>query len=261
MPTDKKMSGDPDFSGQVVIVTGAGQGIGRVYAHRFAGAGAQVVVAEINAGHGRAVVEEITGAGGQALFCPTDVGDVASVDAMVARTLENFGRIDVLINNAALYTALTRATFDQLPLDEWDAVMRVNVTGPYLCARAVAPTMRAAKYGRIINISSGTVTMGRPNFLHYVTSKSAVIGMARSMARELGEFGITVNVVVPGLIRTEVDATGATDAVWQTILDRQCLKREGTPDDIADAVLFLASTAGSYVTGQSLASDGGATHL
>ncbi|MBV1867219.1 MAG: 3-oxoacyl-ACP reductase FabG [Marinosulfonomonas sp.] len=261
MATDINASRDPDFTGQVVIVTGAGQGIGRVYAHRFARAGAQDVVAEINTDQGRAVVDEITGAGGKAVFCSTDVGDPASVDAMVEQTLANFGRIDVLINNAALYTALTRATFDALPLDEWDAVMRVNVTGPYLCARAVAPAMRAARYGRIINISSGTVTMGRPNFLHYVTSKSAVIGMARSLARELGEFGVTVNVVVPGLIRTEVDAAGATDAVWQTILDRQCLKREGTPDDIADAVLFLASAAAGFVTGQSLASDGGATHL
>jgi 3-oxoacyl-[acyl-carrier protein] reductase len=250
-----------DLRGKVVIVTGAGQGIGRVYAQRFARAGSHVVIAELDNERGERVASEIMAEGGTALKLRTDVADAASVDAMVAAVMNQFGNIDVLVNNAAMYTTLTRATFDELPLSEWDAVMRVNVTGGFLCARAVAPVMRRACAGRIINVSSGTVTMGRPNFLHYVTSKSAIIGMTRAMARELGPFGITVNTIVPGLTRTEVDAEGATEAVWATIRDRQCLKRDGTPDDMADVVLYLASAASSFVTGQSITVDGGATHL
>lgn len=250
-----------DLSGRVAIITGAGQGIGRVYAHRFAEAGASVVIAELNAESGQNVCTEIVAKGHQALAVSSDVTSAASVQAMIDKTMTAFGRIDILVNNAAIYSRMTRATFDELPLEEWDAVMRTNVTGSFLCARGVAPIMRKAGWGRIINVSSGTVTMGRPNFMHYVTSKAAIIGMTRAMARELGPFGINVNTIVPGLTKTEIEADGATDAVWNTILDRQCIKRPGVADDIADVALYLASSASGFITGQSIAVDGGATHL
>ena len=249
-----------ELAGRVVIVTGAGQGIGRVYAQRFAEAGAIPVVAEIDAQNAERVCAEITAKGHTAYAVPTDVAEPQSVEAMARWVLERTGRIDVLVNNAALYTRISRGSFDTLPLDEWEQVLRVNVTGAFLCARAVLPAMRRARWGRIINISSSTVLLGRPNFLHYVTSKAALIGMTRAMAREVGADGITVNSLLPGLTKTEIDAAGATPEVWETILARQCIPRQETPDDVASVALFLASPASAFVTGQSIVVDGGAAH-
>jgi NAD(P)-dependent dehydrogenase (short-subunit alcohol dehydrogenase family) len=249
-----------DLAGRVVVVTGAGQGIGRVYAQRFAEAGAIPVIAELNAENGDRVRAEIVAKGHKAYAVSTDVADAKSVEAMARQVLEHAGRIDVLVNNAALYTRISRGSFDTLPLDEWEQVLRVNVTGAFLCARAVLPAMRRARWGRIINISSSTVLLGRPNFLHYVTSKAALIGMTRAMAREVGADGITVNSILPGLTKTEIDAAGATAEVWETILARQCIPRQETPDDVASVALFLASSASSFVTGQSIVVDGGAAH-
>jgi 3-oxoacyl-[acyl-carrier protein] reductase len=149
--------------------------------------------------------------------------------------------------------------FDELPLEEWDRVMRVNVTGSFLCARAVIGPMRKAGWGRIINISSATVGMGRPNFLHYVTSNAAVVGMTRSMAREVGPHGITVNALMPGLTKTEVEFAG--DATFRSIVELQAIKRTETPEDLARVLLFLASPASGFITGQCIAVDGGTIHL
>ncbi len=250
-----------DVRGRAVIVTGAGQGIGRTYALEFARAGASVTVADLDGNNAAAVADEIAADGGCSCSVRCDVGDPDSTRAMAERALAAFGRIDVLINNAALFTPLGRCGFEDIALDEWDAVMRVNVTGSMLCARAVLPAMRAARWGRIVNISSSTVPLGLPYFMHYVTSKAAVIGMTRAMARELGSDGITVNAILPGLIETEVDNPGRTDVVRQKILDIQCVKFLGEPANLVGMMLFLASPASGYLTGQSIAVDGGSVHL
>lgn len=249
-----------DLEGRVAIITGAGQGIGRVYAHHFAAAGARVVIAELDAENARAVAREIADQHGDVIAIETDVADEQSVAAMVTRTVDKFGAVDVLVNNAAIFTTLSRQPFEDIPLADWEHVMRVNVTGSFLCARAVAPVMRKAGWGRIINISSSTVPLGLPMFLHYVTSKAAVIGMTRSMARELGKDGITVNAILPGLTTTEVEALGRTREGIAAVVARQCIPRPEVPEDLVGMVLFLASPAAAFVTGQSITVDGGAAH-
>lgn len=250
-----------DLAGRVVVVTGAGQGLGRAYAHAFADAGAIPVIAELDENSGRAVADELAQKKAKALFVRTDVSSPESVQAMVAKADAEFGRIDVLVNNAAIFSTLQMRPFEEIPLEEWARVLNVNITGSFLCARAVLPVMRRANWGRIINISSATVSMGRPNYLHYVTSKAAVIGMARSMAREVGKYGINVNTVLPGATVTEVPRATVTEAQRQAIVGLQCIPRIEAMDDLIGPVLFLASDASRFVTGQSLTVDGGVTHL
>ncbi|MCB0871679.1 MAG: SDR family NAD(P)-dependent oxidoreductase, partial [Solirubrobacterales bacterium] len=193
-----------DLNDRVVIITGGGQGLGRAYAHAFGARGAKVVIADINAENADNVVSEVTAAGGTAMAVTTDVADEASVNAMAAAAEEAWGRIDVLVNNAAFFSTIKMKPFDEIPLDEWERMIRINLTGVFLCARAVVPAMRKRQWGRIVNKSSATVSMGRPMYLHYVTSKAGVIGLTRSMAREVGKDGITVNAVLPGATFTEV---------------------------------------------------------
>lgn len=247
--------------GRVVMITGAGQGIGRAYALSFAEAGAIPVIAEIDGAKGDAVAAEITAAGGQALSIQTDVTDPVSVKAAVAATLDRHGRIDVLINNAAIFVTLGRQPFWEIDLEEWRAVMDVNITGCFICASAVSGAMREAGGGRIINISSSTVPQGIPGFTHYVTSKSALIGMTRCMARELGDANITVNAVLPGMIETEIENGGRTDAGRATIISHQSIKRQQEPMDMVGTLLFLSSPASGFMTGQSLCVDGGAAFI
>lgn len=244
----------------VVVITGAGQGIGRAFALAFAGEGATVVVAECNIDTARQVESEIVLAGGKALAVATDVADPASTAAMAEQAERAFGRIDVLVNNAAIFSTLDMHAFDQIPLEEWEAVLRVNVTGPFLCARAVLPAMRRRGWGRIINIGSAAVTLGRPNYLHYIASKGAVAAMTGSMARELGSDGITVNGILPGATFTEIERKTVSPEQKKAIIGMQCLPRAQVPDDLTGAVLFLASESAGFITGQNLTIDGGATH-
>jgi NAD(P)-dependent dehydrogenase (short-subunit alcohol dehydrogenase family) len=252
-----------DFAVQdrVVIVTGAGQGIGRELARQFAAAGATAVVADLDLTKAEAVAKEIHEAGdvGQAL--QVDVAEESSVDTMVDAVVERWGRVDVLINNASIFATLRKDPFDELPLPEWERVLRVNVTGTFLCTRAVARHMRAAGFGRIINVSSDAVTRGTVNYLHYVTSKSAVIGMTNSLARELGPHGITVNCVRPGSVATEVDrAVNPTTEVRERAASLQCIPRGMVPTDLVGIMIFLATPASEFITGQTIACDGGYTH-
>lgn len=250
----------PSLKDRVVIITGAGQGIGRVFAKAFAMAGARVVIAERNETTAANVAAEILKADGQALAVTTDVADPASIAEMIEVVGDEYGRIDVLINNAGIFSTLEMRPFEQIPLEEWEQVLRVNVTGPFLCARAVLPAMRKAKWGRIINIASGAVSLGRPGYLHYIASKSALIGMSRSMARELGPDNITVNSILPGATFTEIERKTVTPAQKERIIAMQCIPRAETPEDLVGSALFLASEASAFVTGQIINADGGATH-
>jgi NAD(P)-dependent dehydrogenase (short-subunit alcohol dehydrogenase family) len=249
-----------DVTGRVVIITGAGQGIGREYALQFAAAGAFPVIAEINETKAKAVQAEIEKQGGRALVTATDISDVKSVEAMVATVLNEFGRIDVLVNNAGIFSSLKMRPFDQIPLEEWEAVLKVNITGCFLAARAVLPAMRAARWGRIINITSGSVPLGIKNYLHYVTSKSALIGMTNAMARELGADGITVNAVQPGGTFTEIPRESVTEEGKARLIASQCIPREEVPMDLVGLVMFLSTQAAEFITGQTIAVDGGLTH-
>lgn len=257
--TDITTPAFPSLKDRVVIITGAGQGIGRAFAKAFAAAGARAVIAERNETTAAKVAEEILQADGQALAITTDVADPASIAAMIELVEDEYGRIDVLINNAGIFSTLYMRPFDQIPLDEWEQVLRVNLTGPFLCARAVLPAMRRAKWGRIINMASGAVRLGRPNYLHYIASKAALAGMSLSMARELGADGITVNAILPGATFTEIERKTVTPQQKERIVAMQCIPRPEVPDDLVGAALFLASDAAAFVTGQSINLDGGVT--
>jgi len=251
-----------DFSngsldGRVVVITGAGQGIGRATAKAMAESGALPVIAEIDEAKGQSVAREI---GNRAMAVRTDVADPASLEAMVKTVLDAHGKVDVLINNAAIFSTLDMRPFWEIPLEEWDAVLRVNVTGCFLAARAVVETMRAAKFGRIINFSSAAVTMGRPNYTHYTTSKAALIGMTRSMARELGPDGITVNAIMPGATFTEIERATVTPEQKEAIVRGQSIPRPETPEDLLGTLMFLSSDASAFMTGQCLTVDGGLSY-
>lgn len=257
---DKNASYD-SLRDRVVIITGGGQGIGRGYAHYFAAQGAIPVVAELDGANGANVVREIEEKQGRALAVETDVGDIGSANALAEKTLSAFGRIDVLINNAAVFSRITMAPFWELPVEEWERAMQVNINGAFYCSRAVVPAMQAAKWGRIINISSGTTMKARPNYLHYITSKSAMIGMSRSMARELGPWNITVNTFWPGVMQTEVERPSVPNHMFKTMTEAQCIPRQGTIHDLAKVMLFLCSDEAAYVTGQNLIVDGGSSFV
>jgi NAD(P)-dependent dehydrogenase (short-subunit alcohol dehydrogenase family) len=171
-----------------------------------------------------------------------------------------YGRIDILVNNAGIFSTLEMRPFDQIPLAEWEQVLRVNVTGPFLCSRAVVPAMRRAQWGRIINMASGAVSLGRPNYLHYIASKGALDAMSRSMARELGRDGITVNAILPGATFTEIERKTVSPEQKERIIAMQCIPRAEGPEDLVGTVLFLASDASGFLTGQAITVDGGATH-
>jgi 3-oxoacyl-[acyl-carrier protein] reductase len=242
------------LDGRVAIVTGGGGGIGERYCRGLAAEGAKVVVADILDDGARRVAGDVGG-----LACCVDVSDESSVQDMIATAMGTYSRIDVLINNAAIFTQLVhpRKNFDDIPVEEWDRVMAVNVRGTWLCCKAVAPVMRQQRSGVIINISSGTIFGGQTGFAHYVTSKAAVWGMARVLARELGDFGVRVNAITPGLTSSEaVREVYPADAL-QLSAERRIFKREQLPEDLVGTVVFLCSDASAFITGQTFNVDGG----
>jgi 3-oxoacyl-[acyl-carrier protein] reductase len=241
-----------DLSGRVAIVTGASRGIGRAVARTLASAGASVV-AGARGEHAAAVVEEITAAGGKAIAVALDVTDDGSIAAAVARASSEFGKVDILINNAGI----TRDTLMlRMKREDWDAVIATNLTGAFTCTQAVLKGMVKQRYGRIVTISSVVGQSGNAGQANYAASKAGLIGFSKALAREVASRNITVNVVAPGLIDTDM-TRAITDAAQQDWTASIPLGRLGTPDDIAAAVCFLASDAASYITGHVLAVNGG----
>ena len=238
---------------KVAIVTGGARNIGAVYAGALAAEGARVVVADVLDGADTA--RSIREAGGEAVALEADVSREDDTLRMAQAAVDAFGRIDVLVNNAAIYLSINRRPFYEISAEEWDRVTAVNIKGVFLCAKAVLPHMRDQGGGRIINISSNTVMAGTPNFLHYVASKAALIGMTRSMARELGEFGINVNAIAPGLV--EHEGQTVPPEISASRVDARSIKRRQVPQDLTGAVLYLASSDSDFVTGQTLVVDGG----
>ena len=246
------------LDGRVAIITGAAQGIGAAYARGMAAEGASVVAVDVLDPAG--IVAEIEQAGGTAMGVVADIADSAAVAAMVEQTLATYGKIDVLVNNAALFGMLKHTRFEDIDEDEWDAVMRVNVRGMWLASKAVVPEMRKQKYGKIINIASTTALKGTPMLLHYVSSKGAVVAMTRAMAREVGNDNICVNTIAPGLTISEnVLEQGFWTEEWiESNRNSRVIKRLETPEDLVGTAIFLASGESDFVTGQILAVDGGA---
>ncbi|WP_297778159.1 3-oxoacyl-ACP reductase family protein [uncultured Roseovarius sp.] len=247
----------PRLDGKVAIITGAAQGIGAVYAQALANEGAKVMIADIL--DGKPTASRISAQGGTADFMQTDVSDESSVAAMVDATVAKWGGVDILINNAAIWASLRAKPFEDISPEEWDKLMAVNVKGPFLCARAVVPHMRAGKYGRIVNIASGTAYKGTPNFLHYVTSKGAVIAMTRALAREVGEDGITVNTLAPGLVLSEqvVASPELLEKLSAPVMASRAIKRDQLPQDLVGPLLFLVSDDAAFMTGEVTVIDGG----
>ncbi len=244
------------LEGRVAIVTGGGHGIGRAYARRLAEEGARIVIAEIDAGAGERVAGEIGGA----LAVRTDVADQASVEAMAAKAIERFGRIDILVNNAAIFhtVPMSRAPFDQIDPAEWDRMMTVNLRGTWLASRAVIPQMRKQRYGKIVNISSGTALKGSASRIHYVTSKAGILGFTKTLAMEVGKDNICVNCIAPGSTLSEEDPDDAIVKYRQAAAGTRALQRMQTPEDLVGAVAFFASADSDFITGQTLVVDGGA---
>jgi 3-oxoacyl-[acyl-carrier protein] reductase len=239
------------------IVTGAGQGLGRAFSLALASEAVPVVVADINEHKAKAVSREIESAGGVAVPVVVDVSDPGSVEAMRDSAIESFGGVGVLVNSAAIFSTITMRPFAEIPLEEWNRVLDVNVTGTFLCCRAVVPVMTGAKRGKIINISSATVWTGRPWYLHYVTSKAALIGLTRALASEVGAAGITVNAITPGSTQTEIERATITSEARRAMAEATALKRVQLPGDLAGVMLFLASAASDFITGQTINVDGG----
>jgi len=246
-----------DLTGRTVVVTGGGKGIGKVYAEEFAKAGARVVAADIDAAAARAVADALAAQGCEALALETDIASEESTKSMAEAALERFGAIDVLVNNASLMSVLARRSWLEIPVDEWDRVMAVNLRGMFLSCRAVFPAMKAKLRGKIVNISSSRVWEGTPNRLHYTTSKAGVIGFTRALSREVGEFGITVNAVTPGYTLSETQVASSSGNYLASRVEGRVFERAQVPADLVGAVMFLSSSASDFMTGQTINVDGG----
>jgi 3-oxoacyl-[acyl-carrier protein] reductase len=246
-----------DFTGRSVLITGGGKGLGKVYAEEFAKAGARVVAADIDVQAAEAAASSLCESGLSALGLGVDVASEDSTKAMAKAALDRFGAIDVLINNASLMSVLPRRSWLEIPVDEWDRVMAVNLRGMFLCCRAVFPAMQAQKRGKIVNISSSRVWEGAPNRLHYTTSKAGVIGLTRALAREVGEFGITVNALTPGMTQSETQVASSSGNYLATRVAGRAIERVQVPADLVGAVMFLSSPGSDFMTGQTINVDGG----
>ena len=249
---------------KVVVITGGGHGIGKAYCLGFGRAGSRVAAADIDQSAADSVAAQIAReSGAQSLAVYVDVADEKSTCHMADAVVGRFGRIDVLINNAAIFATIpmNRGRIESIAPEEWDRLMAVNLKGLFFCCRAVLPTMRAQKSGKIINIASGTVYNGSPGRIHYVTSKAGTIGFTRTLAREVGDDNITVNVLAPGNTLSEENPTEEMLRFRQASVGSRALKRVQLPQDLVGPMLFLASPLSDFITGQTINVDGGISFL
>jgi NAD(P)-dependent dehydrogenase (short-subunit alcohol dehydrogenase family) len=244
---------------KVAIITGGAHGIGKAYARRFAEEGAHVVVADIDGQGGEATAKAIIDAGGSAWARSTDVRSLPDIEGLMHETVKKFSRIDVLLNNAAIYVTqkLWKGPVEELELDEWDRVIEVNLKGVFLCSKAAIPIMKQQRAGKIINIASGTFFSGSGNMPHYTTAKGGVVALSRVMARQLGEFGINVNCMTPGSTMSEESVSDEVLKRREGSIDKRAFRRIETPADIVGTAVYLASSDSDFVTGQLLVVEGG----
>jgi 3-oxoacyl-[acyl-carrier protein] reductase len=249
----------PKLKDRVAIITGGAQGIGRSFSLGMADEGARIVVSDINLDAAKATARDIEKRGGEALAIKTDVSVPGDTLEMARATVERFGRIDILVNNAAIFARVkvTTAPFYEIDLDEWDRVIDVNLKGPFLCARAVFPYMKEQKSGKIINLSSGTFFKGADVFVHYVASKGGVIALTRSLARALGKYNINVNSIAPGRTFSEDPDNESARKASEALASMRLIKRVEYPEDLVGTAIFLASSDSDFITGQTIAVDGG----
>lgn len=250
---------DNRLDGRVAVITGGAHGIGKSYALGFAACGATVAVLDLDGSGAEKVASEISTRGGHALSATVDISNPERVDAAIAKVIDAFGKIDVLINNAAMFSVvpMSRAAFDELSIAEWDKMMEVNLKGTWLMCRAVAPSMKSNGYGKIINVSSGSVFTGTTAQIHYVTSKAAILGFTRTLARELGPHGVRVNTLAPGGTLSEDNPTPDAIAMREKGAANRILGRIQMPEDLVGTAIFLASGESDFITGQAIVVDGG----
>jgi NAD(P)-dependent dehydrogenase (short-subunit alcohol dehydrogenase family) len=244
------------LKGKVAIVTGGGRGLGKAFCLKLAEEGAKVVVVDVIDTTG--TVKEIEDRNGAAIGLKVDVSKEEYTQRMAEETVAKFGRIDVLVNNAAVFYGLQRKSFQDISTEEWDGLMAVNVKGQWLCAKAVVPEMKKQGKGKIINVASNVAFTGHVGFLHYLTSKAAIMGLTRGLAGELGEHGICVNTLCPGMAMTEARRLYTTDEqAVERAQKEQLIRRPQQPEDLVGIVVFLASDESDLMTGQIVVVDGG----
>jgi 3-oxoacyl-[acyl-carrier protein] reductase len=244
---------------KVAVITGAAHGIGKAYARRFAEEGAHVVIADIDASAGERAAKSLLDEGFSVWPRMTDVRSYASVTGLMSEAVQKFGRIDVLLNNAAIYVTqkLWKGPVEELELDEWDRVIEVNLKGVFICSKAVIPIMKQQRAGKIINIASGTFFSGSGNMPHYTTAKGGVVALTRVMARQLGEWNINVNCMTPGSTMSEESLTDDVLKRREGSIEKRAFRRVERPADMVGTAVFLASADSDFITGQLLVVEGG----
>jgi 3-oxoacyl-[acyl-carrier protein] reductase len=249
---------DERLKGRVAIVTGGGKGIGAHYVRALAASGARVAAADIDEAAAQETARKLSAEGADVLPIKVDVSSPESVEQMIQTVVQRYGGIDILVNNAALYAQLMpKRPFFEITPEDWDRVQAVNVKSLFLCAKAAFPYLRDSGRGRVINISSGTVFSGQVGFLHYVTSKGAVVAFTRSLARETGQYNMTVNAIAPGLTASETAVAAYPAGEIESRAASRAIKRVQVPEDLVGAVVFLATDEAAFITGQTLVVDGG----